>query len=87
MDAQSNTPERRLRARAAAHRSWALTPDPAARTAPARIAAWERFERLVDPDGVLAPAERARRADHARRAHFAEMQARSVAARRVRRGA
>jgi hypothetical protein len=29
-----------------------------------------RFERQVDPDGVLAPAERARRAAHARKSYM-----------------
>jgi len=36
------------------------------RRAPAAFAA--RFDRQVDPDGLLPPAERARRADAARRA-------------------
>jgi hypothetical protein len=63
--------ERALRARIAAHTSWARTVDPSARTAPGRKAALERFEREVDPDGVLEPAERARRAESARKAYFA----------------
>jgi len=42
----------------------------------------ERFEREVDPDGVLAPAERALRAESARKAHFARMAAKSLRVRR-----
>ena len=32
-----------------------------------------RFEKEVDPDGVLAPEERARRADQAKKAYFARL--------------
>ena len=35
---------------------------------PAREAFWSKFERDVDPDGLLDPVERARRADMARKA-------------------
>ena len=69
-------------ARLAAHTSWANTPDPGARTAPARAAAFARFEREVDPDGVLSPAERARRAESARKAYFTRLALRSAQARR-----
>jgi hypothetical protein len=41
------------------------------------------FERQVDPDGVLPQAERTRRAEAARKAHYAEMARRSLAARRA----
>lgn len=41
-----------------------------------------RFERQVDPNGVLPPAERARRAEAARRAYFTELALRSSQARR-----
>jgi hypothetical protein len=74
--------ERSLAAALAAHSSWAVTADPVARTAPARAASAGRFEREVDPDGVLDPADRARRAAHARRAHYLRMQLRSVESRR-----
>jgi hypothetical protein len=47
-------------------------------TAPAREALKERFERQVDPDGVLDPAERARRAAHARRAHMLSLSLKSA---------
>ncbi|HEX6940749.1 MAG TPA: hypothetical protein VF158_15135 [Longimicrobiales bacterium] len=57
---------------------WAHVQDRTAATAPARAAADQRFERLVDPDGVLPPDERARRAEAARRAHYRRMAARSA---------
>ncbi len=52
--------ERSLIAQIGAHESWARTPDRSARTAPARAEFDRRFEREVDPDEVLDPAERAR---------------------------
>jgi hypothetical protein len=76
--------ERSLRARLAVHTSWAHTSDPSARTAPARRAALERFERQVDPDGTLKPAERARRAEQAMRSHMARLALKSAQARRRR---
>jgi len=45
--------ERALRASIAVNESWAKTPDRSARTANARAASDARFERQVDPDGVL----------------------------------
>jgi hypothetical protein len=74
--------ERRLRGQMAVHTSWARTPDRAARTAPGRKAALERFEREVDPDGVLDPAERARLAASARKAYFTRLAYLSARARR-----
>lgn len=73
---------RRLQATVAAHRSWANTSDPTARTAPARKAFLDRFEREVDPSGELPSAERARRADHARTAYFTSLALKSARARR-----
>jgi hypothetical protein len=81
------TADRSLIARLAAHESWARTPDPSARTEPARRALLDRFERQVDPDGVLSPEERARRAGHARKAYFARLALRSAQARRKAPGA
>jgi hypothetical protein len=76
------TPEQRsLRARIASHSSWARTSDLTARTAPARAAFLERFEREVDPEGALPPADRARRAEHARKAHFQRLALASAKAR------
>ncbi len=56
--------------------------DSVAHTAPARKAFLDRFERDVDPQGVLDPAERARRAAHARKAYFIALARKSAAARR-----
>lgn len=50
-------------------------------TASARAAFAERFAREVDPAGILLPAERARRAEAARRAYFAKLALRSAIAR------
>ncbi len=44
----------------------------------------ERFEREVDPDGTLEPAERARRASHARSAYYSGLALKSAKARRLR---
>lgn len=73
---------RSLAARIAAHTSWAKTPDRSARTARARASFNERFEREVDPDGVLDPAERAKRAENARKAYYLRLAAKSAASRR-----
>ena len=78
--------ERSLRAQIAAHESWAHTDDRSARTANARKAMLDKFERQVDPEGILPPAERAVRAEHARKAHFKRLALKSAQARR-RRGA
>jgi len=74
--------QRSLRARIAAHTSWANTTDRSARTAAARKAALDRFERQVDPDGALPARERALRAASARKAHFTRLALRSAQARR-----
>src|SRR5262245_24103534 len=51
-------------------------------TAPARAAFLARFERQVDPQGTLEPAERSRRAEYARKAHFQRLAIASAKARR-----
>ncbi|MDT2008764.1 hypothetical protein FXW78_39665 [Rhodococcus opacus] len=71
-----------MRSQIAAHESWARTEDRTARTAAARKAALDRFERIVDPDGSLNPQERARRAEHARKAYFTRLALKSAQARR-----
>jgi len=76
--------ETRLRASIASHESWARTSDRSARTAPARAGLLARFEREVDPDGVLPPEERARRAEHKRKAYYARLALASAKARRAR---
>lgn len=76
--------ERVLRARLAAHvqHSKGRT-----NTAPAREAFLSRFEKEVDPDGKLDPAERARRAEHALKAHMTRLALKSAKARRKAGGA
>jgi hypothetical protein len=75
--------ERSLRGRLGAHKSWENTLDPTARTAPAREKFDERFVDQVDPDRTLPPAERARRAEHARKAYFTALALKSAKARRL----
>ena len=72
--------ERTLRARLAAH---TLHAQGKTNTAPARAAFNARWARLVDPDGVLTPEERERRAAHAKRAHFTGLALKSAKARRA----
>ncbi len=59
--------QRSLRARAAAHALHALG---GTSTRAGTTAFLERFDRQVDPDGLLSPDERARRAAHARKAYM-----------------
>ena len=75
--------ERRIQAaRIGAHALHAKVADPTAHTAPARKAFLDRFERQVDPDGTLDPVDRARRAEHAKKAYFLSLALKSAAARR-----
>jgi hypothetical protein len=60
---------------------WSREPDPSSRTAGARAKFLSRFEDEVDPDRVLSPEERARRAEHARKAYFAKLALASARAR------
>jgi hypothetical protein len=55
-------------------------------TAAATVAQLARFDRQVDPDGVLPPEERARRARAALRAHMTTLSLRAQRARRKRKG-
>jgi hypothetical protein len=55
--------------------------DPRETTKPGRAAFWSRFEREVDPDGLLSEDERRRRAEAARRAHFVRLANASVKSR------
>ena len=75
--------ERSQRARIAAHSKWAKS-DPVAGTAKARAKFEARFLDEVDPDRQLPEAERLRRAQHAKAAHFARL---AYASARARRGA
>lgn len=66
--------ERTLRAKIAAHESWARTDDRAARTAKARAALDQKFLDQAGGDPL--------RADHYRKAHFARLALKSAQARR-----
>jgi hypothetical protein len=71
--------------RIGAHEKWAKTLDRKSGTAAARKAALDRFERQVDPEGVLPEAQRVELAEHARKAHMLRMALRSAEVRRARR--
>jgi hypothetical protein len=73
--------QRVLRARLAAYHLHA-THDPKETTRKARETFLSRFEREVDPAGVLTAGERARRAEAARRAYFTWLALRSSRDRR-----
>jgi hypothetical protein len=85
--AAHNQAERIQLARLAAHTKWANCTDPTAATAPARTAFLDRFEKQVDPDGILTLEERARRAEHARKAYFQRLALASSKARAAKAGA
>lgn len=73
------TPEERtLKSRMAAH---VLHAKGGTNTGPARAAFMGRFEREVDSDETLEPAERAKRAEHARSAYFLALALKSAQAR------
>ena len=74
MSTKLNREQRRLRAQIAAHVRWAREPDRSAATLPARRAFDQKFRPEVDPHNVLSTAERERRAESARRAHYHRMQ-------------
>lgn len=60
-------------ARIASHASWAGTTDWSSRTAPARSAFMQRFDRQVDPDGTLPPDVRAKRAESAMKTYMGQL--------------
>ena len=78
--------ERSLRARLAAYALHAQR-DPRETTANGRAAFLARFDREVDPEGLLEPDERRRRAEQARRAYFARLSLAAAQARRAKRTA
>ena len=81
--------ERSLRARIAAHSLHAMR-DSCELTAPARRAAREKLnERLlaeIDPRNELPEGERARRLEHARKAHFLRLRLKGLQAKKKRGG-
>jgi hypothetical protein len=77
-----NPKQRSRRARIAAHASWANTADRQGRTAPATASFLARFEKQVDPLGVLDAETRGKMAEHARRAYMLQLAEKSARARR-----
>ena len=75
--------ERTLRAKVAAHQKHAHC-DPQESTREARAAFASRWEREADPEGILDPAERARRAEHLKKSYFAGLALKSSRARALR---
>ncbi len=74
------TTDRRLISRRAAHLMHARN-DSKVTSAPGRAAAEARFERQV-PAEITDPAERARRAEHLRKAFYLELGRKGAAARK-----
>lgn len=78
------TPEqRRQRARLAALSRWAKE-DPTLQALKLQAGIRAKFEREVDPNNELAPVERGRRAEAARKAHLARIALKSSRARAAR---
>lgn len=73
--------ERSIRAQIAVNTRWGKTEDRKAATAAARRGLRAKYEREVDPDGTLDPAERDRRVDSLMKAHMLRM---TLAAKRAR---
>ncbi len=79
----ANDPAHRYMAAAVASNTrWAHEPDRTAATSPGRAAFMRRFEDDVDPERKLSSADRARRADSARRAYFMRLAIKSADSRR-----
>jgi hypothetical protein len=76
--------ERSLRGRVGAY---TLHAKGGTNTAAARAAFMERFEQEADPEGLLPKEERLRRADFAKRAHFAKLALKAAKTRRTRKRA
>jgi hypothetical protein len=73
--------ERTLRARIAA---FSLHAQGGTNTLPARQRFFSRFDREVDPEGVLPEGERQKRAAFARKAYYSKLALRSAQSRRAR---
>jgi hypothetical protein len=90
--APSRMPDRQhqnavIRGRIGAYTRWANTEDRYMATRPAREGFYAKFEREVDPEGRLAPQERAKRAEFARKAYYQRLALKSAQARRRRKSA
>jgi hypothetical protein len=57
----------------AANTRWAFEPDRRAATSAATAGFLAKFEKEVDPDGLLSPEERTKRAKNLMRAHMARI--------------
>lgn len=75
--------ERSMLASIAANERWAQTADRSEATKPARDGLTAKFEKMVDPEGMLPPEERARRVASARKAHMTRLALRSAQSRRT----
>ena len=71
-----------VRHQIAALESWAQTPDRSARSRPGQDGLNAKFEREVDPDGVMSPEDKAKAVEAKRRAHFLRLAQLSAASRR-----
>lgn len=79
--------ERTLRARLAAHESWANTEDRPARTAAARQALEDRWiEEARRRFGYTDPDKLTQAAEHLKKAHYVRLALKSARARRARKG-
>lgn len=78
------TPEQRVQRARLGGLSTAARHDPKDYTAAAHAGFLAKFEREVDPDGVLPESERRRRAEAARKLHMQQLAWRSATARRKR---
>jgi hypothetical protein len=78
--------ERSLRGRSAVNKRWGLTPDRLAATKKMRDAAFARFLKQADPEGVLSEAERYKRARSLERSHMQNIACERERNRRLRRG-
>jgi hypothetical protein len=83
MDDVARNDARRLGGRIGGLTAWSRN-GPETMVGPAHRGFRARFERLVDPDCLLEPSERALRTDRAIRAHMLSLASRSAASRRKR---
>lgn len=67
----------------AAFESWAQTTDRTARTAAAREGLQAKFEREVDPDGVMDPVTKAKAVEAHRKAYYLRLAQLSAQARKA----
>lgn len=76
--------ERQITARIGAHARWANTTDRKGALAPARRGMDARFEREVDPDGVMDLETRKKLARNAKSRYYAQLQLKAAKARSAR---